>query len=152
MMTIDECMNDISYLAEELPDGYFTPTIADLKARQQHLHARAVAANNAPLLTRAQREEQAKMKRDRWPNVCTIISLPPTPPPCPSLGSIIFLAVGVVHKIDHDQGELPRPHTARKGVPIKQQDTQRICVRARRAARGRQVCQIHIMYVPAFGL
>jgi len=60
-------------IAEELPDDYFTPTITDLKARQQHLHARAVGLNNAPLLTRAQREEQAKMKRDRWPNVRTLL-------------------------------------------------------------------------------
>lgn len=80
----------ISNLAEELPDGYFTPTIADLKARQQHLHARAVAANNAPLLTRAQREEQVKIKRDRWPNVRTTISFSPPPRPCPSLDSIIL--------------------------------------------------------------
>ena len=62
----------IKKIAEELPDDYFTPTITDLKARQQHLHARAVATNNAPLLTRAQREQQAKMKRDRWPNVRTV--------------------------------------------------------------------------------
>ena len=55
--------------AEELPDDYFTPTIADLKARQEQLRARATALNNSPLLTRAQREEQAKTKRDRWPNV-----------------------------------------------------------------------------------
>jgi hypothetical protein len=54
---------------EDLPDDYFTPTIADLKARQQQLHARAAALNHAPLLTRAQREQQAKTKRDRWPNV-----------------------------------------------------------------------------------
>jgi hypothetical protein len=56
-------------IAEELPDDFFKPTIADIKARQQQLHARAVTLNNAPLLTRAQREEQAKVKRDRWPNV-----------------------------------------------------------------------------------
>jgi len=54
--------------AQELPDDYFTPTIADLRARQQQLHARANSLNNAPLLTRAQREQQAKSKRDRWPN------------------------------------------------------------------------------------
>jgi len=52
-----------------LPDDYFTPTIADLKARQQQLHARTVVLNNAPLLTRTQRDEQGKTKRDRWPNV-----------------------------------------------------------------------------------
>jgi hypothetical protein len=44
---------------------------------------------------------------------------------------------------------LPRPHTARKGVPVEQQDTHHICVRARLAARGRQTCQIHIVYVSA---
>ncbi|KAI0293812.1 hypothetical protein BC826DRAFT_969048 [Russula brevipes] len=53
---------------EELPDDYFTPTIADLQARQAQLHARAASLNNAPLQTRAQREDQAKAKRDRWPN------------------------------------------------------------------------------------
>ncbi|KAI0270802.1 hypothetical protein BGY98DRAFT_937387 [Russula aff. rugulosa BPL654] len=62
--------------AEELPDDYFTPTITDLKDRQQHLHARAVATNNAPLLTRAQREQQAKMKRDRWPNTTIRVCFP----------------------------------------------------------------------------
>ncbi|KAI9451075.1 hypothetical protein BJY52DRAFT_1191292 [Lactarius psammicola] len=53
---------------EDLPDDYFTPTIADLKERQQQLHARATGLNNAPLLTRTQREQQTKTKRDRWPN------------------------------------------------------------------------------------
>jgi len=61
---------------EELSDEYFTPTIADLKARQQQLHARAIALNNAPLLTRAQREEQVKTKRDRWPNTTIRVRFP----------------------------------------------------------------------------
>jgi hypothetical protein len=55
--------------AEDLPDDYFTPTLADLKERQAQLHARATSLNNAPLLTRTQREQQTKTKRDRWPNV-----------------------------------------------------------------------------------
>jgi len=61
---------------QELSDEYFTPTIADLKARQQQLHARAIALNNAPLLTRAQREEQVKTKRDRWPNTTIRVRFP----------------------------------------------------------------------------
>jgi hypothetical protein len=61
---------------EDLPDDYFTPTIAEIQARQAQLHARAASLNNAPLQTRAQREDQAKAKRDRWPNV--------RPPPSPS--------------------------------------------------------------------
>ena len=61
--------NDNDTVGQELPDDYFTPTLADIKVRQQQLHARTVSLNNAPLLTRAQREEQAKIKRDRWPNV-----------------------------------------------------------------------------------
>ncbi|KAH9999211.1 hypothetical protein BJV74DRAFT_794609 [Russula compacta] len=61
---------------EELPDDYFTPTIADLKARQQQLHARATTLNNAPLLTRAQRDERAKMKSDRWPNTTIRVRFP----------------------------------------------------------------------------
>ena len=56
-------------IAEDLPDDYFTPTIADLKVQQTQLHARATALSNAPLLTRTQREQQTKTKRDRWPNV-----------------------------------------------------------------------------------
>jgi len=61
---------------ENLPEDYFTPTLADLKARQADLHARSVALNNAPLLTRAQREEQAKTKRDRWPNTTIRVRFP----------------------------------------------------------------------------
>lgn len=60
---------------EELPDDYFTPTISDLQARQAQLHARVASLNNAPLQSRTQREDQAKAKRDRWPNV-----RPPPPP------------------------------------------------------------------------
>lgn len=58
----------ISVPQEDLPDDYFTPTLADLKERQAQLHARSTALNNAPLLTRTQREQQTKTKRDRWPN------------------------------------------------------------------------------------
>jgi len=54
--------------SENLPEDYFTPTLADLKERQAQLHARATSLSNAPLLTRAQREQQTKTKRDRWPN------------------------------------------------------------------------------------
>ncbi|KAN0138911.1 hypothetical protein V8E53_003299 [Lactarius tabidus] len=53
---------------ENLPDDYFTPTLADIKERQAQLHARATTLSNAPLLTRVQREQQTKAKRDRWPN------------------------------------------------------------------------------------
>ncbi|KAH8981593.1 hypothetical protein EDB86DRAFT_3051381 [Lactarius hatsudake] len=53
---------------EDLPDDYFTPTTADLKERQNQLHARATGLVNAPLLTRTLREQQTKAKRDRWPN------------------------------------------------------------------------------------
>ena len=69
-------MTIMNTVGEELPDDYFTPTLADIKVRQQQLHARTVSLNNAPLLTRAQREEQAKMKRDRWPNVRPPFSVP----------------------------------------------------------------------------
>ena len=124
---------------EELPEDYFTPTITDLKARQQHLHARAAGLNNAPLLTRAQREEQAKMKRDRWPNVRTLSF--------PSLR----VSDGFIHVINRPRSGCASPtaHNLKKGVPVEQQDTHHICVRARLAARGRQACQIRIMYVSA---
>lgn len=54
--------------SENLSEDYFTPTLSDLKERQAQLHARATTLSNAPLLTRVQREQQTKAKRDRWPN------------------------------------------------------------------------------------
>jgi len=50
-----------------LPDEYFTPTPADLKAAQATLSARTQALTNAPLQLRAVREAESKAKRDRWP-------------------------------------------------------------------------------------
>ncbi|KAF9473748.1 hypothetical protein BDN70DRAFT_885577 [Pholiota conissans] len=51
----------------QLPDDYFTPTAADLRAAQSTLAARTQALVNAPLQLRAQREAETKAKRDRWP-------------------------------------------------------------------------------------
>ncbi|KAG2347883.1 hypothetical protein BDR05DRAFT_957510 [Suillus weaverae] len=53
---------------EELPDSYFTPSPADLKAAQATLSARTRSLVDAPLRVRAQREAAEKSKRDRWPN------------------------------------------------------------------------------------
>ncbi|KAN0093111.1 hypothetical protein V8E55_003895 [Tylopilus felleus] len=52
----------------ELPESYFTPTTADLKAAQATLTARTRALVNAPLQLRATRQAVEKAKRDRWPN------------------------------------------------------------------------------------
>jgi len=54
--------------SKDLPDSYFTPTAADLKAAQSTLAARTSALVNAPLQLRATREASEKAKRDRWPN------------------------------------------------------------------------------------
>ncbi|KAA1467389.1 hypothetical protein DENSPDRAFT_832426 [Dentipellis sp. KUC8613] len=51
----------------ELPDDYFTPSTADLKAAQAALSARTQALTNAPFQTRAVRENAEKAKRERWP-------------------------------------------------------------------------------------
>ncbi|KAK0204595.1 hypothetical protein DFS33DRAFT_1382497 [Desarmillaria ectypa] len=51
-----------------LPDEYFTPTAADLKAAQSQLAARTQELTNAPLRLKAVREAEEKAKRDRWPN------------------------------------------------------------------------------------
>ncbi|TFY83024.1 hypothetical protein EWM64_g980 [Hericium alpestre] len=51
----------------ELPDDYFTPSAADLKAAQASLHARTQALSNAPFQTRAARELGVKAKHERWP-------------------------------------------------------------------------------------
>jgi len=51
----------------ELPDSYFTPTTADLRAAQQTLSARTQSLVNTPLQLRAVREANEKAKRERWP-------------------------------------------------------------------------------------
>ncbi|GLB33647.1 putative protein with domain present in ubiquitin-regulatory proteins [Lyophyllum shimeji] len=51
-----------------LPDDYFEPTAADLKAAQATLAARTQALVNAPLELRAVREAREQKKRERWPN------------------------------------------------------------------------------------
>ncbi|KAI0059190.1 hypothetical protein BV25DRAFT_1829229 [Artomyces pyxidatus] len=53
---------------DDLPDDYFTPSPADLKAAQAALHARTQALVNAPLQTRAVREKKEKERLQRWPN------------------------------------------------------------------------------------
>ncbi|KAG6369395.1 hypothetical protein JVT61DRAFT_14927 [Boletus reticuloceps] len=53
---------------KELPESYFTPTTADLKASQATLTARTRVLVNAPLQLRATRDAAEKAKRDRWPN------------------------------------------------------------------------------------
>lgn len=57
-----------SLSSSDLPDSYFTPSAADLKAAQSTLAARTSALVNAPLQLRATREASEKAKRDRWPN------------------------------------------------------------------------------------
>ncbi|KAI9570655.1 hypothetical protein HD554DRAFT_2170248 [Boletus coccyginus] len=52
----------------ELPESFFTPTAADLKAAQATLTARTQAMANAPLQLRATRDATERAKRDRWPN------------------------------------------------------------------------------------
>jgi len=51
----------------ELPESYFTPTTADLKAAQDSLTARVNALSNAPLRTQAMRDAEAKAKHLRYP-------------------------------------------------------------------------------------
>ena len=53
----------------DVPDSFYTPTAADLRAAQAHLAARTQALTNAPLQLRARREADAKAKLDRWPEV-----------------------------------------------------------------------------------
>ncbi|KZT65873.1 hypothetical protein DAEQUDRAFT_768477 [Daedalea quercina L-15889] len=52
---------------KDLPDSYFQPSTADLKAAQASLSARTQALVNAPLKTQAIRDAEEKAKRARWP-------------------------------------------------------------------------------------
>ena len=53
----------------DLPDSYFQPSAADLKAAQASLAARTQALANAPLRTQAMRDAEDKVKRAKWPTV-----------------------------------------------------------------------------------
>lgn len=53
----------------DLPDSYFQPSAADLKAAQASLSARTQALVNAPLRTQAMREADDKVKKAKWPTV-----------------------------------------------------------------------------------
>ncbi|KAJ3559429.1 hypothetical protein NM688_g357 [Phlebia brevispora] len=55
----------------ELPESYFTPTTADLKAAQASLTARAQALVNAPLQTQAMRDAAQKVRLAKYPTVRT---------------------------------------------------------------------------------
>jgi len=54
-------------LAPDLPDEYFSPTAADLKATQHTLSSRTQALVNAPLQLRAVREANDRIRLERWP-------------------------------------------------------------------------------------
>ena len=53
----------------QLPESYFTPTVADLSAAQSTLQARREALVNRPLTLKKDREEAERKKRERWPEV-----------------------------------------------------------------------------------
>ncbi|RDX43992.1 hypothetical protein OH76DRAFT_1360408 [Lentinus brumalis] len=51
----------------DLPDNYFDPTAADVRAQQAMLTARRDALQNTPLRTAAMREADTKRRHARWP-------------------------------------------------------------------------------------
>jgi tether containing UBX domain for GLUT4 len=55
--------------AADLPDDFYAPTSADLKAAQATLHARTEALKNAPLRTQEMRDKAQKERDNRWPSV-----------------------------------------------------------------------------------
>ncbi|THH28230.1 hypothetical protein EUX98_g5949 [Antrodiella citrinella] len=60
----------------DLPDSYFTPSAADLKAAQASLSARTQSLVNAPLRTQAMREADDKAKRAKWPTIKIRVRFP----------------------------------------------------------------------------
>jgi tether containing UBX domain for GLUT4 len=63
-----------SSVMRDLPDEFYNPTAADLKAAQATLHARTEGLKNAPLRTQEMREKGQKEKEARWPTVRTVIN------------------------------------------------------------------------------
>ncbi len=53
----------------DIPELYFTPTAAELKAVQSSLAARTQSLANAPLRTQAMRDADQKAREARWPTV-----------------------------------------------------------------------------------
>ncbi|KAF7789809.1 hypothetical protein EIP86_000755 [Pleurotus ostreatoroseus] len=53
--------------SRELPEAFFTPTTADLKAAQDSLTARTQALVNAPLKTQAMRDVEQKAREAKYP-------------------------------------------------------------------------------------
>lgn len=53
----------------DLPESFFTPSAADLKAAQASLSARTQALQDAPLMTQSMREAEDKVKRAKHPTV-----------------------------------------------------------------------------------
>ncbi|CAL1715722.1 unnamed protein product [Somion occarium] len=60
----------------ELPEDYFTPSAADLKAAQASLSARTQALVNAPLRNRAVREAEETAKRAKYPTTTIRVRFP----------------------------------------------------------------------------
>ncbi|TCD62900.1 hypothetical protein EIP91_006257 [Steccherinum ochraceum] len=60
----------------ELPDAYFQPSPADLKAAQASLAARSQSLQNAPLRTQAMREAEDKARRAKWPTTTIRVRFP----------------------------------------------------------------------------
>jgi tether containing UBX domain for GLUT4 len=52
-----------------MPESFFSPTPADLKAAQAAFSARTQALNNAPLRTQAMRDAELKVKMEKYPAV-----------------------------------------------------------------------------------
>ncbi|PSR88744.1 hypothetical protein PHLCEN_2v5095 [Hermanssonia centrifuga] len=53
----------------DIPELYFTPTAAELKAVQSSLAARTQSLANAPLRTQAMRDADQKAREARWPTL-----------------------------------------------------------------------------------
>ncbi|KAH8094570.1 hypothetical protein BXZ70DRAFT_365123 [Cristinia sonorae] len=60
----------------ELPEAYFQPSAADLKAAQASLSARTQALVNAPLRTSVMREAEDKARRAKWPTATIRVRFP----------------------------------------------------------------------------
>ncbi len=96
-----------------LPDDYFTPTAADLRAAQTQLAARTQALTNAPLKLKATREAEEKAKQDRWPTVRV---------------SCLWLWLDVDNISDNNPDTFYGSNTTREDFPILKQDQNRLCI------------------------
>lgn len=108
----------------ELPESFFVPSAADLKAAQDSLSVRTHTLMNAPLRTQAMRDADTKIKMQKYPTVRD--------------RRLCMHTVCSRTLVDDYQSEVHRSHTVGEDFPFDRQDPLCICLCPQFTPRGRE--------------